>query len=493
MTKLKQYKMFIDGEWVDSETKKTFETLNPENNKPWAVVPEASANDVDKAVKAAQRAFDGEWPKLLPRERGKYLRAIADKLRKNAELLGEIETIDTGKLFRETKKQANYIAEYYDYYAGMADKVEGTVLPIDKPNIQAITTRVPIGVIAAIIPWNSQMLLTVTKLAPALAMGNTVVIKSSELAPAVLFEFAKLIEETGIPKGVVNVITGFGDPCGKALTTHNLVEKIAFTGGPETARHIIRNSAENLSEVSLELGGKSPVAVFDDAHQENAINGITAGIFGASGQSCIAGSRLYLQKGIYNEFLDKLTKRAEKIKIGAPMDPESEMGPIGNFKQLEIIEKNIKLTVEQGGKIKCGGKRHPFSNDGYYFPPTIIECDNHNLPVAENELFGPVLSVMKFDNEEEVINKMNDNQYGLSSGVYTSDFSRGMRVSKAIRAGITFVNTYRLISPSAPFGGMKDSGYGKEAGIDSIKDYTRVKTTWYYTSDEPTMDPFSMR
>ena len=493
MTKLKQYKMFIDGEWVDSDTKKTFETLNPENNKPWAVVPEASANDVDRAVKAAQKAFEGEWPKLLPRERGKYLRAIADKLRENAELLGEIETIDTGKLFRETKKQANYIAEYYDYYAGMADKVEGTVLPIDKPNIQAITTRVPIGVIAAIIPWNSQMLLTVTKLAPALAMGNTVVIKSSELAPAVLFEFAKLVEETGMPKGVVNVITGFGDPCGKALTTHNLVEKIAFTGGPETARHIIRNSAENLSEVSLELGGKSPVAVFEDANQENAINGITAGIFGASGQSCIAGSRLYLQKSIYNEFLDKLAKRAEKIKIGAPMDPESEMGPIGNFKQLEIIEKNIKLTLEQGGKIKCGGKRHPFSNEGYYFPPTIIECDNHNLPTAENELFGPILSVMKFESEEEVINKMNDNQYGLSSGVYTSDFSRGMRVSKAIRAGITFVNTYRLISPSAPFGGMKDSGYGKEAGIESIKDYTRVKTTWFYTSDEPTLDPFSMR
>ena len=493
MTKLKQYKMFIDGEWVDSDTKKTFETLNPENNKPWAVVPEASANDVDRAVKAAQKAFEGEWPKLLPRERGKYLRAIADKLRENAELLGEIETIDTGKLFRETKKQANYIAEYYDYYAGMADKVEGTVLPIDKPNIQAITTRVPIGVIAAIIPWNSQMLLTVTKLAPALAMGNTVVIKSSELAPAVLFEFAKLVEETGMPKGVVNVITGFGDPCGKALTTHNLVEKIAFTGGPETARHIIRNSAENLSEVSLELGGKSPVAVFEDANQENAINGITAGIFGASGQSCIAGSRLYLQKSIYNEFLDKLAKRAEKIKIGAPMDPESEMGPIGNFKQLEIIEKNIKLTLEQGGKIKCGGKRHPFSNEGYYFPPTIIECDNHNLPTAENELFGPILSVMKFENEEDVINKMNDNQYGLSSGVYTSDFSRGMRVSKAIRAGITFVNTYRLISPSAPFGGMKDSGYGKEAGIESIKDYTRVKTTWYYTSDKPTLDPFSMR
>ncbi len=484
--------MYIDGNWVASETKKTFETLNPENNKPWAVVPEASAKDVDRAVRAAQKAFEGEWPKLLPRERAKFLRAIGDKLRENAELLGEIETIDTGKLFRETKKQANYIAEYYDYYAGLADKVEGTVLPMDKPNIQAMTTRIPIGVIAAIVPWNSQMFLTATKLAPALAMGNTVVIKCSELAPAVMFEFAKLIEETGIPKGVVNVITGFGDPCGKALTTHNLVEKIAFTGGPETARHIIKNSSENLSEVSLELGGKSPVAVFDDANQESAINGITAGIFGATGQSCIAGSRLYIQQGIYKEFLEKLITRAEKIKIGAPMDPETEMGPLSNFKQLEIIEKNIKMTVEQGGKIKCGGKRHSFSNEGYYFPPTIIECENHNLPVAENELFGPVLSVMKFESEDELIKKMNDNKYGLSSGVFSSNFSRALRVSNSIRAGITFVNTYRLISPSAPFGGIKDSGYGKEAGIESIKDYTRVKTTWLNTSDEPMKDPFTI-
>ena len=493
MTKLKEYKMFIDGEWVNSESKKSFKTLNPETNEPWALVPEASAKDVDKAVKAAQKAFEGEWPKLFPRERGKFLRKIGNQLRENAELLGKIETTDTGKLFKETNKQANYIAEYYDYYAELADKIEGTVLPIDKPNIQVITTRIPIGVVAAIVPWNSQMLLTATKLAPALAMGNTVVIKSSELAPAVMFEFAKLIEKTGIPKGVVNVITGFGDPCGKALTTHNLVEKIAFTGGPETARHIIKNSSENLSEVSLELGGKSPVAVFEDADQDNAINGITAGIFGASGQSCIAGSRLYIQKSIYNEFLDKLAKRAEKIKIGAPMDSDTEMGPLSSFKQLEIIEKNIKLTVNQGGKIKCGGKRHSFSNKGYYFPATIIECENHNLPTAENELFGPVLSVMKFDTEEEIIKKMNDNQYGLSSGIYTKDLARGLRVSKAIRAGITFVNTYRLISPSAPFGGIKDSGYGKEAGIESIKDYTRVKTTWFYTSDKPTLDPFSMR
>lgn len=492
MPKLKEYKMFIDGEWVDAENKKTFESLNPENNEPWAVVPEASAKDVDKAVQSAQKAFEGEWPKLFPKERAKYLRAIANQLRKNAELLGKIETIDTGKLFRETKTQANYIAEYYDYFAGLADKVEGTVLPIDKPDMQVITTRMPIGVIVAIIPWNSQMLLTAVKLAPALAMGNTIVIKSSELAPATMFEFAKLIEKTGIPKGVVNVITGFGNPCGKALTSHALVERIAFTGGPETAKHIIKNSAENLSQVSLELGGKSPVAVFEDADQENALNGITAGIFGASGQSCIAGSRLYLQKKIYDNFLDKLIERANKIKLGSPMNPDTQMGPLSNFKQLEIIEKKIKVTVEQGGKIRCGGKRHALSNKGYYFPATIIECENHNLPTAKSELFGPVLSVMKFETEAEVVNKMNDNQYGLSSGVYTKDIGKALRVSKAIRAGIVFVNTYRLISPSAPFGGIKDSGYGKEAGLESIKDYTRIKTTWFNTSEKPMADPFTM-
>ena len=313
MTKLKKYKMFINGEWTDSESKKTFQTLNPENNEPWAEVPEASEKDVDKAVKAAQKAFEGTWSKLFPKERAIYLKAIAEQLRENAEHLGKIETIDTGKLFKETKTQANYIAEYYDYYAGLADKVEGTVLPMDKANMQVITTRVPIGVVAAIIPWNSQMLLTAVKLAPALAMGNTVVIKSSELAPATLFELGKLIEKTGIPKGVVNIISGFGEPCGKALTSHNLVERVAFTGGPETARHIIKNSAENLSQVSLELGGKSPVAVFEDADQENALNGITAGIFGASGQSCIAGSRLYIQNSIYNNFLEKIVNRAKKI------------------------------------------------------------------------------------------------------------------------------------------------------------------------------------
>ena len=492
MSKIENFKMFINGEWVDSSSKKKIESLNPENNKVWATVPEANEKDVDKAVQSAQKAFDNNWSKIHPRERAKYLKLIADQLRANAEHLGKIETIDTGKLYRETKTQANYIAEYYDYFAGLADKVEGTVVPIDKPDMQVTTTRIPIGVVAAIIPWNSQMLLTAVKLAPALAMGNTVVIKASELAPVTLLEFGKLIEKTGIPKGVINIITGLGEPCGKALTSHNLIERIAFTGGPETAKHIVKNSAENLSQVSLELGGKSPVVVFEDADQENALNGITAGIFGASGQSCIAGSRLYLHSKIYDNFLEKLINKAEKIKLGGPMEKDTQMGPLNSFKQLENIEKNIKVTVEQGGKVRCGGKRSSISNEGYYFPATIIECENHNLPVAENELFGPILSVMKFEKEEEVIVKMNDNKYGLSSGVYTSNFARGLRVSKAIRAGIVFVNTYRLISPMAPFGGIKDSGYGKEAGIESIKEYTRIKTTWYNSSEKPMTDPFTM-
>ena len=489
---VQEFKMYINGDWVKSSSNNKIDTLNPENNEVWATVPEANEEDVNIAVQAAQNAFDDSWSTLHPRERGKYLRLIAEQLRQNASHLGKIETIDTGKLLRETETQANYIAEYYDYFAGLADKIEGTVVPIDKEDMHVTTTRVPIGVVAAIIPWNSQMLLTAVKLAPALAMGNTIVIKASELAPVTLLEFAKLIHKTGIPKGVVNVITGFGNPCGKALTQHNLVERIAFTGGPETARHIIKNSSYNLSQVSLELGGKSPIAVFDDADQENALNGITAGIFGASGQSCIAGSRLYIQENIYDDFLNKLINKANNIKLGPPMSKETQMGPLNSLKQLETIEKSIKDTEEQGGKIRCGGKRSNLFNKGFYFPATIIECENHNLPTAENELFGPILSVMKFKNEDEVIKLMNDNKYGLSSGVYTKDLGRSMRVSKAIRAGIVFVNTYRLISPMAPFGGMKDSGYGKEAGQESIKEYTRVKTTWYNASKKPMSDPFTM-
>ncbi len=490
---MEKYQLYIDGKFQDSSSKKTFESLNPATEEPWALVPEAETEDVNKAVNAAYNAFHGEWSSFLPNERAKFLRAIGDQLKNNAELLGKIETRDTGKMYKETKFQASYIAEYYYYYAGLVDKIEGSTLPIDKPDMQVFTTREPIGVVAAIVPWNSQQLLTAIKLAPALAMGNTIVVKASEVAPTPLFEFAKLVNKIGLPRGVINVITGFADQCGKVLTTHPKVDRIAFTGGMHAAKHIVKNSAQNLSQVTLELGGKSPVAVFKDANIDNAINGVTASIFGASGQSCIAGSRLYLEDDIYNEFLDKISNKAEKIIIGSPMDDKTQMGPLCTLKQLTNIEEKVKATVQEGGKLITGGERPKEINQGWYYKPTIIACDHHNLPTAEHELFGPVLSVMKFSGEEEVIKLMNDNSFGLASGVFTENSGKALRVSKAVRAGIVFVNNYRLISPVAPFGGFKNSGFGRESGMEVIRDYSRLKTTWISTAKKPMGDPFIIR
>ena len=491
MSKIQDFKMYINGEWEDSSSGKKIETLNPENNEVWATVPEANEKDVDEAVQTAQKAFENSWSILHPRERAKYLKLIADQLRANAEHLGKIETIDTGKLYRETKTQANYIAEYYDYFAGLADKVEGTVVPIDKPDMQVTTTRISIGVVAAIIPWNSQMLLTAVKLAPALAMGNTVVIKASELAPITLLEFAKLIDEVQLPKGVINVISG-GAEVGRLLTSHKDIGKILFTGGTSTASHVIRNSAENYASLTLELGGKSPVVVFDDADVENALNNITTAIFSGNGCSCIAGSVLVLQDTIYDSFLDQLTDRAKKIKLGSPLDEESQMGPLNNDKQVEFIEKNIKQSVEQGAKVICGGKKAPEFSEGCYFLPTIIECPDRTLSTANTELFGPILSVIKFKTEEEALQIANDNDYGLSSGVFSEDPEKCDRVSKALDAGICFKNCYRFISYAASFGGRKNSGYGRESGADAIADMQLKKTIWTSNS-RVTEDPFKIR
>ena len=490
---MEHYKLYINGKFIDSSSNKTFESINPATEEPWATIAEAQSQDVNNAVEAAHNAFHGEWSSFLPNKRGEFLRSIGDQLKQNAELLGTIETRDTGKMFKETKFQANYIAEFYYYYAGLADKIEGSTLPIDKPDMQVFTTREPVGVVAAVIPWNSQQLLSAIKLAPALAMGNTIIIKASETAPTPLLELAKLIDKVGLPKGVVNIIAGFADECSKVLTSHKKINRIAFTGGMHTAKHIVRNSAENLSQVTLELGGKSPVAVFDDAKIDNALNGVTASIFGASGQSCIAGSRLYLQRGIYNEFLEKISTKAKNIKIGPPMNEDTQMGPLATLNQLKNIQEKIDQTIQQGGKLITGGERPKELNQGWYYKPTIIECDHHNLPAAENELFGPVLSVMKFSDEEEVIKLMNDNSYGLAAGVFTENNGVALRVSKAVRAGIVFVNTYRLISPIAPFGGFKNSGFGRESGMETIKDYSNLKTTWINTSKNPMGDPFIIR
>ena len=490
---MEYYKNYINGLFKDSHSKKTFQTIDPSTEEPWANIAAAGEEDVNDAVNAASEAFKGEWSGFLPQQRSKVLRAIGDLLLENADLLGKIETKDTGKVLKETKFQASYIAEFYYYYAGLVDKIEGSTLPIDKPDMQVFTTRVPIGIVAAIIPWNSQMFLTAVKLAPALAMGNTIIIKASEIAPTPLLEFAKIIDKINIPKGVINIITGFADECGKPLTSHPNIDRIAFTGGMEAAKHIVRNSSENLSQVTLELGGKSPVAIFNDARIDNALNGVTASIFGASGQSCIAGSRLYLQEKIYDEFLEKIRNKAKSIKIGDPMKDETQMGPLATLNQINNIQKKIDETIKQGGKLITGGKRVKEFSKGWYYEPTIIECDHHNLPVAENELFGPVLSIMKFSDEEEVTGMMNDNSYGLAAGIFTENNGIALRLSKNVRAGIVFVNTYRLISPIAPFGGFKNSGFGRESGMEAIKDYSNIKTTWISTSKESVGDPFIVK
>lgn len=494
MSELKSYQMYINGEWVDAKDGKTFESVNPSTGNSWAIIPEAGETDVDAAVQSAHRAFtDGPWPKMTATERGKLLRRLADILAEHSETLGHSETVDTGKLFQETRWQARYISDFFHYYAGLADKVQGDTLPIDKPNMWTMTVREPLGVVAAVVPWNSQLFLVAVKIGPALAAGNTVVLKASEHASAPMLEFAKVFEEAGFPPGVINIVTGLGEPCGRALTSHPLVDRISFTGGPETARHVIRNSAENFAEVSLELGGKSPVIVFEDADLENATNGILLSIFSASGQSCVAGSRLLLHERIHDEVLGEVAKRAANIRIGDPLDEASQMGPLATLGQLQNIQSAVADATSNGAHLVHGGQQPDGLGNGWFYEPTVVACPNQDLQIVRNELFGPVVSALRFHDESEAIRLANDTRFGLAAGIFSKDIGRALRVTKAIRSGIIWVNTYRVVSPLAPFGGYKNSGYGRESGLQAIYDYTRPKTVWLNTSPEPIADPFVMQ
>lgn len=491
MTTPRTFQQYIDGAFCDAA--ETFDSLDPATGQTWARMPAASAADVDRAVTAAHRALrEGSWPTTTATQRGKLLMRLADLMVENNDLLSQIETTDTGKIRRETKSQVLYIAEYYRYFAGLADKVTGSHMPIDKADMEAYTLREPIGVVAAIVPWNSQMFLSAVKLAPALAAGCTVVLKASEDGPAPLLEFARLVHEAGFPPGVVNVLTGFGDTAGKALTTHPLVSRIAFTGGPGTARHIVRNSAENLAVTSLELGGKSPVIVFDDADVDSAANAVVSGIWAATGQSCVAGSRLIVHENIHDRVVAALVAKAGQIAIGDPQDLATEMGPLATARQLAHIEDLVARSVSQGGTVLTGGKQ-PAGRAGFYYEPTVIDCATPDVASVQEELFGPVLSVLTFRTEDEAVDLANDTQYGLASGVFTRDLARAHRMTRRIRAGVVWVNTYRVISPQMPFGGYGLSGYGREAGAESINDYLRTKSVWINTSDAPIADPFVMR
>ena len=483
-----RFQQLIDGVFEDGA--QGFDSLDPATGTPWARMPMASAADVDRAVRAAHRAFhEPEWAGLTATARGRLLYRLADLVQAAAPRLAALETRDTGKIIRETSAQIAYVAEYYRYYAGLADKIEGAHLPIDKPDMEVWLRREPVGVVACIVPWNSQLFLTAVKLGPALAAGCTVVLKASEDGPAPLLDFARLVVEAGFPAGVVNILTG-GPEAGQALTSHPLVAHIAFTGGPETARHIVRASAENLASTSLELGGKSPFIVFDDADLESAANAQVAGIFAATGQSCVAGSRLLVQNTVKGAFLKRLKQKAEAIHIGAPQAMETEVGPLCTARQRDRIAGLIARSVAAGARVVTGGTAP--AGPGFFFPPTILDCPP-NSPALQEEFFGPVLSVQGFDTEAEALHLANATAYGLASGVFTQSLTRAHRMIRGLRAGIVWVNTYRAVSPIAPFGGHGLSGHGREGGMAAALDYTTVKTVWLRTSDAPIPDPFVMR
>ncbi|MDG1430207.1 MAG: aldehyde dehydrogenase [Paracoccaceae bacterium] len=489
---MQHYQLFIDGEWVDGSAGQVMTSQNPATGEGWATFACAAPEDVERAIKAARRALnDPAWRDITQTQRGKLLYRLAELIEEHAAEIGRVETTDSGKLLAETASQSAYVGDYYRYYAGLADKIEGSVLPIDKPDMHVFTRREPIGVVAAIVPWNAQMFLTATKVGPALAAGCSVVLKASEIAPAPMLEFAKLIEAAGFPAGVVSVITGDADNCAIPLTRHPDIDRIAFTGGPETARHVVRNSAENFAVTTLELGGKSPILVFDDADLDGAANGLIAGNFGASGQSCVAGSRGLVQRSILEDLAARIEEKMAGVVIGDPLAADTHIGPLCTRAQVEKIEATLAQAKADGAKIRFGGAA--VDRPGNFMAPTLVECPHNDIETLKVEMFGPIMSLLPFDTEEEAIAIANSTSFGLGSGVFTQNVARAHRVSAQLKAGICWVNTYRAVSPIAPFGGYDQSGYGREAGMEAILDYTRTKTTWISTSDQPMSNPFVMR
>jgi aldehyde dehydrogenase (NAD+) len=491
---MKKHQMLIGGAWRDPASGAWFESVNPFTAEPWALVPRGSKDDVDRAVSAARAAFCGDWRRLTATARGVLLRKLADLIAVEAERLARIETTDNGKLLAEMRGQLNYIPQWFNYFGGLADKIEGRVIPIDKPGVFNFTREEPLGVVAAITPWNSPLMLAAWKLAPALAAGNTVVWKPSEFSSVSALEFGELFERAGFPPGVVNIVTGYGNEVGEPLITHPDIAKVAFTGGDRTGEHVYQLAARGIKHVTLELGGKSANIVFDDADMDSAVNGVVSGIFAATGQTCIAGSRALVQRSIHDQFVERLLKLSKTARMGDPQDAGTQVGPITTQPQYQKVLEYIRIAKDEGAVCRLGGgpAQRTECGSGWFVEPTIFTDVNPGMRIASEEVFGPVLSIIPFDTEDDAVRIANNTVYGLAAGVWTTSIRRALAMPERLEAGTVWVNTYRAVSYLSPFGGYKRSGIGRESGFDAIREYLQTKSVWIDISGS-SRNPFVMR
>ena len=489
---MKVYNCFINNKWVKPKSGKWLYSENPANAENWAKVPDCNHNDVNKAVKAAKNAFyDGEWGKISYAKRGRFLRKIGEVVSKHSDNLGEVETKDNGKLPKNitpSLKDGEWLVDSWHYYGGMCDKFEGKLLPSEVPNMHNYMNWEPFGVVAQILPWNSPLGTLFWKLAPCLAAGNTVVLKPSEHASCSTLELMDVLLEVGLPPGVINVVTGYGETVGEPLIDHPDVKMVSFTGGTNGGRAVASIAARKTKPIVMELGGKSPQIVFPDADIDLAVNGIVSGIFPAGGQSCISGSRILIHKSIFEKFTKKFVSISKKALIGDPLDKKTQIGPIANKIHYESILKNILKAVNDGHKLILDGRTH-CKNRGYFIGPTIFSNVSNSSYLAQNEIFGPVVSTETWEDEKDVIKKANDTIYGLAAGIWTKNSAKAMVIAKKIEAGTIYINNYFNAATQSPVGGYKQSGYGRENGWEGMRCFMQTKSVWLSTKpNEP--DPF---